>query len=265
MDGFAACGGLADSLLWLHDDFNPQQYNNSVSIDAQPSSYVGSPISAKRKVREIERRVTWSGSSEPSNEDEEDAETEAGPSEQSTNPAVDVKRVRRMVSNRESARRSRRRKQAHLAELESQVEQLIGENAAMYKQLSEATQQYRDADTSHQVLKSDVEALRAKVKLAEDMVARGTFSSTMNMLHPNNPPAVTPQLLNTPDLHPPRMANVSPTITVQGDEISYDGLKIPAQNSGLGMGINNVDLSNGSINNAVLNEVVSCVSTDIWP
>ncbi|CAI0376317.1 unnamed protein product, partial [Linum tenue] len=123
----------------------------------------GSPTLAKPK-------VTWCGSSpEPSNEDEEDAETEAGPCEQSTNPAVDVKRFRRMVSNREFARRSRRRKQTHLAELGLQVEQLIGENAAMYKQLSEATQQYRDADTNHRMLKSDVEALRAKVRLAEDI------------------------------------------------------------------------------------------------
>ncbi|CAI0376318.1 unnamed protein product [Linum tenue] len=70
----------------------------------------------------------------------------------------------------------------------------------------------------------------------------------MNLLHPTNPPAATPQFLNPPDLHP-RIANVSPTITVQRDEISYIGLTIPAQNSVLGMGINNVDLSNGSVEN----------------
>lgn len=102
-----------------------------------------------------------------------------------------------MVSNRESARRSRKRKQAHLADLElqvsnifpcmfylidqikieeknwnlksylcfeySQVEQLRGENASLYKQLTDASQQFGDANTNNRVLKSDVEALRAKV------------------------------------------------------------------------------------------------------
>lgn len=68
-----------------------------------------------------------------------------------------------MVSNRESARRSRRRKQAHLADLEQQVEQLQGENSTLFKQLSDATQQFKDSTTNNRVLRSDVEALRAKV------------------------------------------------------------------------------------------------------
>ncbi|CAI0376295.1 unnamed protein product [Linum tenue] len=262
MEGFAACdGGLTDSFLWSHSssntNVNPRQYSHSVSIDAQSSICVDSPTSAKPNVREIEPKVTWSGSSpEPSNEDEEDAEIEAGPCEQSTNPAVDVKRVRRMVSNRESARRSRRRKQAHLAELELQVEQLTGENATMYKQLSDAAQQYREAGTNHRVLKSGVEALRAKVKLAEDMVARGSFTCSMNMLLQNN---------NNnniqPDAHHHRMAaNVSPSITVRGgEEVSYGG-------GGGGAGGGGVSVGSASLNNDVISETgVSCVSSVIWP
>jgi septal ring factor EnvC (AmiA/AmiB activator) len=77
---------------------------------------------------------------------------------------METKRIRRMVSNRESARRSRRRKQAQLSELESQVEQLKGENATLFKQLSEANQQFTTAVTDNRILKSDVEALRVKVK-----------------------------------------------------------------------------------------------------
>ncbi|XP_039688050.1 bZIP transcription factor RISBZ4 [Medicago truncatula] len=67
------------------------------------------------------------------------------------------------VSNPKSARRSRRRKQAHLFELESQVGKLKLENATLYKQFTDASQQFHEADTNNQVLKSDVEALRAKV------------------------------------------------------------------------------------------------------
>jgi hypothetical protein len=44
-----------------------------------------------------------------------------------------------------------------------QVEQLRQENGTRFKQLENATQQYHVADTDNRVLKSDVEALRAKV------------------------------------------------------------------------------------------------------
>lgn len=45
----------------------------------------------------------------------------------------------------------------------NKAEQLKGENDSLYKQLTNAHQQFRDAGTNNRVLKSDVEALRAKV------------------------------------------------------------------------------------------------------
>lgn len=45
----------------------------------------------------------------------------------------------------------------------AQVEQLRGENSSLFKNLTDATQQFKDASTNNRVLKSDVEALRAKV------------------------------------------------------------------------------------------------------
>lgn len=44
-----------------------------------------------------------------------------------------------------------------------QVDRLRGENASLYKQFINTTQHYKEADTNNRVLKSDVEALRAKV------------------------------------------------------------------------------------------------------
>ena len=70
-----------------------------------------------------------------------------------------------MVSNRESARRSRRRKQAHLSDLEEQVEQLSGENASLFQQMGDASNQFKEAATNNRLLKSDVGALRAKVRV----------------------------------------------------------------------------------------------------
>lgn len=45
----------------------------------------------------------------------------------------------------------------------TQVEQLRGEHASLFKQLTDATQQLQDAATDNRVLNSDVEALRMKV------------------------------------------------------------------------------------------------------
>lgn len=116
-------------------------------------------------------RPSTSGSSrEQSDDDEAEGETYMI---DSTDP-TDVKRVRRMLSNRESARRSRRRKQAHLTELETQVSQLRGENSTLVKRLTDVNQKYTDSAVDNRVLKADVETLRAKVKMAEETVKRVT-------------------------------------------------------------------------------------------
>ncbi|AQK52757.1 Basic leucine zipper 9 [Zea mays] len=98
------------------------------------------------------------------------------------NRSIETKRIRRMVSNRESVRRSRRRKQGQLSDHESQVERLKGENATLFQQLSDANQQFSTEVTDNRILKSDVEALRIKVKMAEDMVARSVVSCSLGDL-----------------------------------------------------------------------------------
>ncbi|KAK1310769.1 Light-inducible protein CPRF2 [Acorus calamus] len=119
----------------------------------------------------VQIKPTTSGSSrEQSDDDELDGDVEIT---ENMDPA-DAKRVRRMLSNRESARRSRRRKQAHLSELEAQVAQLRVENSSLLTRLTDINQKYSDASVDNRVLKADVETLRAKVKMAEDTVKRVT-------------------------------------------------------------------------------------------
>ncbi|KAB2005617.1 hypothetical protein ERO13_D11G259400v2 [Gossypium hirsutum] len=127
--------------------------------------------SGQKKLRAQVRPSTSTGSSkEQSDEDEVEGENETM---ENMDPA-DAKRVRRMLSNRESARRSRRRKQAHLTELESQVSQLRVENANLLKSLTDISQRYNEAAVNNRILKADVETLKAKVKMAVEAIKRTT-------------------------------------------------------------------------------------------
>ncbi|XP_020878660.1 basic leucine zipper 9 isoform X2 [Arabidopsis lyrata subsp. lyrata] len=230
---------LRDILLWSEGLIPAGTFR-----DAQSSICADSPVSAnKPEVREGVRR-TVSGSSHV-NSDEEDAETEAGQSEM-TNDPNDLKRIRRMNSNRESAKRSRRRKQEYLVDLETQVDSLKGDNSTLYKQLIDATQQFRSAGTNNRVLKSDVETLRVKVKLAEDLVARGSLTSSLNQLLQTH---LRPPSHSINSLH--YTGNTSPAITVHSDQSLFPGMTLSGQNSSSGLG-------------NVSSEAVSCVS-DIWP
>ncbi|KAI7740576.1 hypothetical protein M8C21_033282 [Ambrosia artemisiifolia] len=121
------------------------------------------------------KSATSGSSRELSDDDELDGDTETT---QNMDP-TDAKRVRRMLSNRESARRSRRRKQAHLTELETQVAQLRVENSSLLKRLTDISQKYNEAAVDNRVLKADVETMRAKVKMAEESVKRITGFNPM--------------------------------------------------------------------------------------
>ncbi|KAK6237146.1 hypothetical protein SCA6_012483 [Theobroma cacao] len=262
--------GEAETHVLLLQNLTPNQSSVTATLDSQSSicEYLssGSPLSGNNpKIRENEVRGATSGSSHEQSDDEEDIETDPGQCEQSLDP-THLKRLRRKLSNRESARRSRKRKQEHLADLELQhaeawfsfmykAEQLRGENDSLYKQLTNAHQQFRDADTNNRVLKSDVEALRAKVKLEEDRLARRTLTCNLNLLQSH---LTSPQPIATHNLR--MVANVSPTITVHGEDSSYAGLTVSG-NSALGLG--NVDISNGNLNSGIGSDAVSGVS-EIW-
>ncbi|RVW96084.1 Light-inducible protein CPRF2 [Vitis vinifera] len=165
-------------------------YDLSGAPDKEAGGPLGIPsLPAMQKKAGAQLRPTTSESSrEHSDDDEVEGETETI---ENMDPA-DAKRVRRSwgskfdmfqifivyhltnALNRESARRSRRRKQAHLTELETQVAQLRLENSSLLKRLTDISQKYNEAAVDNRVLKADVETLRAKVKMAEETVKRVT-------------------------------------------------------------------------------------------
>ncbi|XP_074572602.1 bZIP transcription factor RISBZ4 [Curcuma longa] len=233
-------------------------------MESRSSICVDTPASSNKFMTKTNQSLGASGSEQS---DEESLEIEGGPCEQSTN-VVD-KRMRRMVSNRESARRSRKRKQAHLADLELQVDKLRGESASLFKQLTSANQEFSEAITDNRILKSNVETLRIKVQMAEDMVTRGTLACNLDHLLQTN--LRSPNFL---DPQPPSRASPDflPAINFQGNESNYIAIPTPGQAHNIGLengDAKNTDIRSGlSIPNPgggnLQNGIASEVEGDIW-
>lgn len=97
------------------------------------------------------------------------------------------------------------------------------------------------------------------MELVEGMVARGPFTSSLNHILQTH--LSSPQILNPHNLC--RVANVSPTITVRGDDASYPGMAISGHNSAA-LGLENTEIRNSEIKNRVMNDSVNC-APEIWP
>ncbi|KAM0933730.1 putative transcription factor bZIP family [Dioscorea sansibarensis] len=141
-----------------------------------PSQYINDNVESPASFVKPNNKGSIGGSSGSEQSDDESLmEIETGfPFEQST-PTLDSKRIRRMESNRESAKRSREKKQAHLVNLQLLVDQLQEQKTSLHKQLADANQQFSEAVMDNQVLRSGVDALRVKVKMV-DLVVRSSLT-----------------------------------------------------------------------------------------
>ncbi|KAF8031356.1 hypothetical protein BT93_D0523 [Corymbia citriodora subsp. variegata] len=154
--------------------------NGSFGIPALPSIQRDSGVQVKQTT------------SESSREDSDDDELEGDTGTTENHNPAEVRRARRMQSNRESARRSRRRKQEHMSELENQVGQLKVEHTALLKRLTDMNQKYDVASVDNRILKADIETLRAKVKMAEETVKRVTGINPLVIAMSNLPSSDIP-------------------------------------------------------------------------
>ncbi|KAI3828565.1 hypothetical protein L1987_02667 [Smallanthus sonchifolius] len=251
LNRFSSSSGVTGNPLWSQN-LTPKTSCVTMTMDSQSSICAESPTSG---IKPQGRDNNVIGTTSDEEQSDYDPEIETGQCDQS-HDKVDVKKIKRMVSNRESARRSRRRKQAHLTDLEQQVDQLRAEYSTLFKQLTTASHQYKDASTNNRVLKSEVEALRANVKLAEDTLARGSITSSLSHLLQNH--LATPQVFNCQNVS--RMGNVSPTITVRGDDhVPHPGLHVPGQHMMVGLGTY-PDIFNSNVNSGISGDGGSCVT-----
>ncbi|KAG6509656.1 bZIP transcription factor 44-like [Zingiber officinale] len=85
-------------------------------------------------------------------------------SEEDLQALIDQKKRKRKISNRESAKRSRMRKQKHLDDLTAQVNQLRKDNSQISTYLSLTTQQYFAMETENSVLRTQMMELNNRLQ-----------------------------------------------------------------------------------------------------
>lgn len=156
--GFRARGTTASTAVgaiphsWPSSNyFAAAEVDAEVELPAHSRSYSGP--AAIVAVEDAEQKPQASGTKHSFNSATSDQllSNSASDEEQTV---VDERRQRRMLSNRESARRSRLRKQQHLDELRAQVALLRGENNQIIAKYGVATQRYAQISEENRVLRS---------------------------------------------------------------------------------------------------------------
>lgn len=83
---------------------------------------------------------------------------------------MNERKRKRMISNRESARRSRMRKQKHLDDLVAQVSQLQNENHQILTRVSITTQRYLNVEAENSVLRAQANELSHRLQSLNDII-----------------------------------------------------------------------------------------------
>lgn len=100
---------------------------------------------------------------------------------------MDQRKRKRMQSNRESARRSRMRKQQHLDDLMGQVTQLRKENNQILTSINITTQHLMNVEAENSVLKAQMEELSQRLESLTEILNYINSSNGVFETHePNN-------------------------------------------------------------------------------
>ncbi|KAF9619202.1 hypothetical protein IFM89_005756 [Coptis chinensis] len=91
-------------------------------------------------------------------------------SEEDLQLLMNQRKQKRMLSNRESARRSRMRKQKHLDDLMAQVAQLRKENSQIVTNLHVTTQQYLNIESENSVLRAQMGELSHRLQSLDEII-----------------------------------------------------------------------------------------------
>ncbi|KAJ0010048.1 hypothetical protein Pint_34750 [Pistacia integerrima] len=92
-------------------------------------------------------------------------------SEEDLRALMDQRKRKRMISNRESARRSRMRKQKHLDDLMAQAAHLRKENHQIITNVNITTQHFLTIESENSVLRAQVDELTHRLESLNEIIA----------------------------------------------------------------------------------------------
>ncbi|CAF2113584.1 unnamed protein product [Brassica napus] len=101
---------------------------------------------------------------------------------------TDERKRKRMISNRESARRSRMRKQKQLGDLINEVTVLKNDNAKITEQVDAATRKYVEMESRNDVLRAQASELTERLR---------SLNSVLEMVE-----EISGQALDIPEINP---------------------------------------------------------------
>ncbi|XP_068637710.1 bZIP transcription factor 11-like [Aristolochia californica] len=135
-------------------------------------------------------------------------------SEEDLHQVMDQRKQKRMLSNRESARRSRMRKQKHLDDLMVQVAQLRKENNQILTRLSVTSQHYSTVEAENSVLRTQMIELSNRLESLNEII---------NCMHGNGITGVEPQIQQDYDcfMKPWNMSYINQPIMASADLFQY--------------------------------------------
>ncbi|XVE67006.1 hypothetical protein DITRI_Ditri08aG0125500 [Diplodiscus trichospermus] len=128
-------------------------------------------------------------------------------SEEDLQALMNERKRKRMISNRESARRSRMRKQKHLDDLMAQLTQLQKENNQIITRINITTQHYLNVEAENSVLRAQANELSHRLESLNEIITflngsngasfdaqeialtepAGSFLNPFNLAHLNQP------------------------------------------------------------------------------
>ncbi|KAK2990253.1 hypothetical protein RJ640_014705 [Escallonia rubra] len=100
---------------------------------------------------------------------------------------VDEKKRRRMVSNRESARRSRMKRERHTKDLNDQVMRFMNDRKEIVQKINEVGQRHGAIEAENRILRVQREELSKRLESAEIVASYVVGTSTYGVDVPQDP------------------------------------------------------------------------------
>ncbi|KAJ1378869.1 Basic-leucine zipper domain [Sesbania bispinosa] len=98
------------------------------------------------------------------------SKTQSSGSEEDLQILMDQRKNKRKQSNRESARRSRMRKQNHLEDLTNQVSKLTKDNGEILTNINITTQHYLNVEAENSILRAQMGELNQRLQSLNDIL-----------------------------------------------------------------------------------------------